>query len=317
MGEPGHFGGCHDNGTSSAGQKPDENKTSVAFFLTTAVNQLTSPASFELCVFGYFFQGPDSMLRLLPRAIAIVLICPFATTADYVLEVLSDSPTGYWRFEETSGTVAVDSSGNGRHGAYVGGYITGQTGLFSGATRFAGGAVELPGSWGGSDALTIEAIVQVTGASGDFQAIVSSDVTNEFAHFQLHSFGNNIVYANPESVFLNNIPIDTGNWRHLVMVAESGDSRLYINGVRVQTDTVPFSIDAILTSNSVSIARGFNGGRHLSGLIDEVAIYDTALPDARVLAHFNAIAGVPEPVSCPLIIAGIGIVAAARRKRRI
>jgi hypothetical protein len=36
-------------------------------------------------------------------------------------EVLADSPRGYWRLDETSGTVMSDHSGNQRHGTYVAG----------------------------------------------------------------------------------------------------------------------------------------------------------------------------------------------------
>ncbi len=35
--------------------------------------------------------------------------------------VLEDAPVGYWRLNETSGTTAVDSSGNNRNGTYVNG----------------------------------------------------------------------------------------------------------------------------------------------------------------------------------------------------
>ena len=34
--------------------------------------------------------------------------------------IMARAPTGYWRLDETSGTTAFDSSGNGNHGAYVG-----------------------------------------------------------------------------------------------------------------------------------------------------------------------------------------------------
>src|ERR1019366_5491825 len=36
----------------------------------------------------------------------------------YVSTVLSDSPSGYWQLGESSGTTAVDSSGNGNNGTY-------------------------------------------------------------------------------------------------------------------------------------------------------------------------------------------------------
>ena len=49
----------------------------------------------------------------------------------YSSEVLTDSPLLYWRFEETSGTSAADSSGNGKTGTYVSSPTLGATGLIS------------------------------------------------------------------------------------------------------------------------------------------------------------------------------------------
>src|SRR4051794_39973340 len=41
-----------------------------------------------------------------------------------------DTPVGYWRLDETSGTSATDSTG-GRTGTYTGGYTLNQTGALS------------------------------------------------------------------------------------------------------------------------------------------------------------------------------------------
>jgi len=84
---------------------------------------------------------------------------------DYVSQVFVDSPIGYWQLDEVSGTIAVDSSGNGRHGTYVGGVTLGAPSAFSngniGSARFDGasGYVSLPGSWGSIPEVTIEAWV--------------------------------------------------------------------------------------------------------------------------------------------------------------
>lgn len=39
--------------------------------------------------------------------------------ATYDSTILADAPAGYWKLDETSGTTAADSSGNGRDGSYV------------------------------------------------------------------------------------------------------------------------------------------------------------------------------------------------------
>src|SRR5215469_15882953 len=51
-----------------------------------------------------------------------------ASPSNYEAAVLSDHPAAYYRLGETSGTTAVDSSGNGHNGAYSGGVTFGQPG---------------------------------------------------------------------------------------------------------------------------------------------------------------------------------------------
>jgi hypothetical protein len=59
--------------------------------------------------------------------------------ANYDTAVLSLSPYAYYRLDETSGTVAADSSGNGRNGTYIGTsgthYLLGQANIVPGLTH--------------------------------------------------------------------------------------------------------------------------------------------------------------------------------------
>ncbi len=43
--------------------------------------------------------------------------------------VLSLNPTAYYKFDETSGTTVIDSSGNGNNGLYNGGYTLQSQGI--------------------------------------------------------------------------------------------------------------------------------------------------------------------------------------------
>jgi hypothetical protein len=51
----------------------------------------------------------------------------------YAAAILADSPAVYWKLNETSGTTATDSSGNGRHGTFQGGPTFSQGALTSDA----------------------------------------------------------------------------------------------------------------------------------------------------------------------------------------
>lgn len=45
----------------------------------------------------------------------------------YAFRVLATDPIGYWKLDETSGSVAYDSSGNGFNGTYIGATLSGGT----------------------------------------------------------------------------------------------------------------------------------------------------------------------------------------------
>lgn len=240
------------------------------------------------------------IVLLAPSVVQAVVLLPY----DQV--VLGDNPTGYWRFEETGGTTAYDSSPNGKDGTYTGGVTLGQAGGPMGglAASFDGSNdyVQLPGTWGGSgwSALTIEAWVNTASPiTGDFQTIVGVN-ESAFAHFQLHTGGATGVYATGGSgspwISPPPSPYPTGVWRHIALVAESGDTRVYVDGLRTGSPSgATFTQIVGSSNNAVMIGGGYGGpGRWFKGRLDEVAIYNAALSDQQVLAHY--IAGQPEYV---------------------
>jgi uncharacterized repeat protein (TIGR01451 family) len=65
--------------------------------------------------------------------------CSFGALG-YAAQILADQPLGYWRLDETSGTVAADASGNGHDGTISAGVSLAQSPLVGGGTsmRFPG-----------------------------------------------------------------------------------------------------------------------------------------------------------------------------------
>jgi hypothetical protein len=108
-----------------------------------------------------------------------------------------------------------------------------------------------------------------------------------------------------------------GDWVHIVGVyVPSTSITVYVNGAVVgtpQTTGVPAAIFA--GTADLWIGRQFSATATnvtFEGLIDEVAIYNTALSAERVAAHYNA--AVPEPAGVVLAIFGLTAAVAARRK---
>ncbi len=257
-------------------------------------------------VFLIFF-GREIIMKFPIWALTLVLflgvVLPIHAIS-YSQSVLADNPLGYWQFEGTS--TATDSTANARNGSYNNVSFT--TGAFAGsqAAVFNGSSyVQLPGSWGGWSELTIEAWVNVSQTNQDIQAIVSSDSSGAFSHFQLP--GNNVTYTDTGYVNLLNVSQSPTNiWRHLAIVIKSGASKFYVDGVVVNTSATTFNY--INSSGNVTIGRGYSNGRYFIGSIDEVAIYNTALSSDRIQAHITAATNVPEPHALIFLALGILLV---------
>ncbi len=80
--------------------------------------------------------------------------------------------------------------------------------------------------------------------------------------------------------------INTSNWYQVVGTFTSGDRRLYINGVQVNSDTQAGTIN---TNNSgMRIGSYLDGGYFYNGSIAVVRVYNKVLSPAEVLQNFNA-----------------------------
>ena len=94
--------------------------------------------------------------------------------------ILSLSPVAYWKLDETSGTTATDSSGNGHHGTYTGTVTLNNR---DGAPTFGGGYVTIPDSSAftiGATGLTVFAIGYVTADSADSQFMVAKGTVDQY-----------------------------------------------------------------------------------------------------------------------------------------
>ena len=85
---------------------------------------------------------------------------------------------------------------------------------------------------------------------------------------------------------------DDTDWHHVVVTRDgsSGDIELYIDGDLQDTENVP-DFTAGLSSATEGINIGYlnTGGLYrFDGLLDEVAIYDRALPESEIDDHFAA-----------------------------
>jgi hypothetical protein len=242
----------------------------------------------------------------LKRAIALVRSWPYVrafcvyafTAAD---EIVADKPVSYLRLDERHGTTAADSTGR-YAGTIVGDVTLGLPGAlasdtntamaFGGATGYVG-VVDSPSLNPAGD-LTVEAWAKPATLDGATHAIVhkgagaSSDTWQYRLTLHTTNQWRGCLYsgATGDCVVAPGIA-STTEWTHLVLTYSGSTLTLYVNGMSVGTTTVSASLTR--TSGMLAIGRaGSYAAHYFNGGIDEVAIYDRALPAARVQAHYGA-----------------------------
>ena len=241
----------------------------------------------------------------------------------YEIEVRADSPKAWYRLGESSGTAALDSSGNGLHGTYEGGAtFNARGGLIAedpdGAIEFARNQrvaippAAVPSSYPFSLEMTFKladivdtsaarylcrfAVNNGAGTTSDDERIFVDvpTVTGGGAELGKPRFAVASSTADAHVIKSTAAEVDDDRVHHLIVTATSAASlKMWLDGVDVGTDQVntgtvttpPFTDDP--TSGIGNRNEGDIDGAFL-GVVDEFAIYDVALSAARVAAHYQA-----------------------------
>jgi hypothetical protein len=232
---------------------------------------------------------------------------------DYSAAVLADSPVGYWRLGEFSGTNADDSSGNNRDGTFTG-PVLGVRGALpenNAAARFDGSNdyVDMGNvsAFAFTGAFSVEAWVKFTSATG--QRVIANKSNFETTAVGWSLFMDSGVHAGSIGFFVRAtlltvlVDINThsagghyndGLWHHVV-ATWTGDTtvngaKLYVDGALVVQGTAAAGA-AGTPAVPMRVGIGSNGTTSTfawAGDIDEVALYGAVLSAARVLAHYTA-----------------------------
>jgi Concanavalin A-like lectin/glucanases superfamily len=236
-------------------------------------------------------------------------------------EVRADGPVGYWRFGESLGQPTTDSSPNGNHGTYNGGITLGLPGfqggdtaaLFDGAT----GIVKVTNTPGlNPPSITMEAKVRWDGPTGVQQRIVEKESFAGTTQYGLSVQPTGHVFVELRCPTAANAfnsvaatsskPVAPATETHIVATYDGQEVRIYLDG-QLDSVTVPPNAGPIDTSKAgqtgteLELAIGdrmafysdpahfqAGGTRTFKGLIDELALYSTALSAGRVQAHYQS-----------------------------
>ncbi len=225
---------------------------------------------------------------------------PASGGGDYQAAILADSPGGYWRLGETSGTTAADSSANANDGTYLGPFALGAPGALAGDPDT---AVDL--SAGGHARVETPYRPFVNGSTRSYEGWACREEPDSFDPFfsgsrKGASPGLYTSEAKPKRVYFDArlqggtaavswpaaVP-DVGEWFHWTLVFDetANTAELFINGssegTRVVTEPYHKHAGEFRIGNYPD-NKGWNG------VLDEVAVYEQALPAPTICAHHAA-----------------------------
>ena len=218
----------------------------------------------------------------------------------YSSAVLADQPLAYYQLDDTSGTTATDSSGNGLNATYVGGVQLGQPGAlpFESAT-----AITFDGSTG---------YVQLPTLSNDFTSGFSAEVwaypTSVASYERFFDLGNGayadniVLYRVGTSNDLAFVVFDGGSegtpvvannaialdqWQYFAVTMDAaGNVTLYKNGVAIASGTTDDPNKGVVRVENYLGKSNFSNNALYAGGLDEAAIYARPLSAAQIAAHY-------------------------------
>jgi beta-lactamase superfamily II metal-dependent hydrolase len=196
--------------------------------------------------------------------------------------ICDENPLGVWRFDETSGTTAADSSGNGHNGTLNAGASWTASGYTEGALKLNGsstGYVTLPFVMNPQATLfTAAAMVKLDTSTAANQFILRQNGTNGRAWLYRDSSGHLSTFiGGSKTTSTGTIP--TGTWTHVAVVYDGTNVQLYLNGV-ADGSPVARTGENSTANMYVGVDSGLNNA--WNGEIDDLVIYNTALGSGNI-----------------------------------
>jgi hypothetical protein len=236
--------------------------------------------------------------------------------------VLANSPIGYWRLGEASGASAADISGNGLTGAYnsctlgVPGLVGGDADTavsFNGTSSYV--ALGTPTQLRITGVISLEAIVSVAGfpPNGNLGRVMGrgpDSSLNEAYYFRFYTDSGGVhhllcgSYTNPNATADGvdvTVAWPTNEKHHIVGRYDGTAWKIFIDGTQAGSFTDATGAILGVGTPGVYVGANANGIEHFSGVIDEVAIYNTSLSTTDISAHAAAAMSSPVTLSAATV----------------
>ena len=218
-----------------------------------------------------------------------------------VLSLVSSAPAelvGHWRFDEGSGPVAQDTSGNGNDGTLQGDpqWVAG----------IIGGALEFDGSGDYVDCGN-DAVFDITNELTLAIWVNANDMLNGEHNCWLGKGDNTYAIKHSSSNYVEffvfdgawttvtsstNIESFNGEWHHMTGTFDGSELKLYLDGQLEATTAFSGTIGT--ATHSLTIGENSQAtGRYFNGVLDDARIYNHAMTQEEIQVLMQGTAGYP------------------------
>jgi len=203
---------------------------------------------------------------------------------------------GHWKFDETSGTSASDSSGNNNTGTLINS-PTWTTGKIGNAVSIGGSSYVSVNSTLDVAALPFSLSLWVNPTNfNDYGTLIGKRTTYSTSGMRFNldlNQGNGSILFQSASSNLNFTYVPSLNqWTLLTVVARSGTTDLYVNGAFNQT--LGGFILGTGSTAQVRMGNAADGPDQYVGSLDDARIYTRALTSADISALYVYTGGLPD-----------------------
>ena len=235
----------------------------------------------------------------------LALLVPLVLVAAVATAALAQSPAAYWTFNDSSGTRATDSSGNGHTATLVNGvsWVPGEIGGAVSANATSQQYVSIPAiDLSSTKAVTVALWANRnysrSGGHALFEASNDTNSTTGFGFFPDDATCNGIQATIRGNVGYTANCYDqpsSGVWHHLAVVFDKSQTagnqvRFYVDG---ELQIVNWSLHATTNTNNfgnnpIYVFSRAGTTEFDSGTIDDFRIYNSALTTAQVQQIYNS-----------------------------
>ncbi|WP_171074398.1 LamG-like jellyroll fold domain-containing protein [Nonomuraea basaltis] len=267
----------------------------------------TDPVDGTALTWTYTYEADRLTSVCAPAAEPICTRYDYGSGSNYRAAVLDALPYGYWRLNETSGTQAADLGWGAGAGTLTSdGTTLAQPGALigtaDGSAAFNGGSMKTSPNVVGRLAgqASVEAWFKTTRAGTIFSAGLAGSAASAIyigtdgklrAQFLPTDSEEDTEWFTP---ITTTAPVNDGQWHHVVLTADNGTDRLHLDGQLVGSLSTPRTLEwqeeARFATGPLNwrMPAGSTGNFALDGQLDEPALYDRALTQAEVQAHYAA-----------------------------